>query len=120
MLVGQTHVASRRSWRGLRAFPLSTCSNPFDQRDTALTQFQHSFSSSQTYFPLTDANTAACEASGNGAYCDDATYGLSFGRKNFYWNSGSWNTVQERVKLNTPGKQDGAFLFPPFFGVSGR
>lgn len=91
--------------------------NPFDQRDTALTQFQHSLP--QTYFPLTDANTAACEASGNGAYCDDATYGLSFGRKNFYWNSGSWNTVQERVKLNTPGKLDGASLFSLFLGESG-
>jgi len=62
-----------------------------------------------TYLPQTAANDAACSASGAGAYCKDAAYGLSFGRGNFYWNAGGWNTIEERVRLNTPGQADGTF-----------
>lgn len=61
-----------------------------------------------TYLPQTAVNDAACIASGAGAYCKDAAYGLSFGRGNFNWNAGGWNTIEERVRLNTPGQADGA------------
>lgn len=37
VLVGETDVASGRSWRGLRAFPLSLSTTPLIKRDMALT-----------------------------------------------------------------------------------
>ncbi|CED82878.1 hypothetical protein [Phaffia rhodozyma] len=60
-----------------------------------------------TYLPKTDANKAACEASGSGSVCTNDDYGLSFGRGNGYWSTGSWQTVQIHVKLNDIGSANG-------------
>jgi hypothetical protein len=39
--------------------------------------------------------------------CDNQTYGLSFGRGNSSFKSGSWVTVKERTRLNDVGKANG-------------
>ncbi|KAH8554247.1 hypothetical protein BGW37DRAFT_483991 [Umbelopsis sp. PMI_123] len=35
-------------------------------------------------------------------------YGYSFGRGDFTWKTGQWNTVTQNIYLNTPGNQDGS------------
>lgn len=39
----------------------------------------------------------------------DSSYGVSIGRGSFKFARGEWTTVEQRVVLNTPGKQDGIF-----------
>ncbi|KAL7415937.1 hypothetical protein BDY24DRAFT_250561 [Mrakia frigida] len=60
-----------------------------------------------TYLPLGDTNVNACEASGDGAICNNETYGLSFGRGEFTWPKGQWVTAEERVRLNDVGSNNG-------------
>lgn len=60
-----------------------------------------------TYLPLSNVNTEACRASGSKSVCDNQTYGLSFGRGNSSFKSGSWVTVKERTRLNDVGKANG-------------
>ena len=60
-----------------------------------------------TYLPKGDTNINACKASGSGAICNNEIYGLSFGRGEFTWPMGQWATVQERVKLNDVGQNNG-------------
>ena len=66
-----------------------------------------------TYLPLGDTNINACKASGSKAVCDNEVYGLSFGRGEFTWPSGQWATVQERVRLNDVGSNNGQSTGPP-------
>jgi len=60
-----------------------------------------------TYLPLGPTNVNACEASGDGAICNNETFGLSFGRGNFVWPKGQWVTAEERVRLNDVGSNNG-------------
>ncbi|KAJ7221611.1 hypothetical protein GGX14DRAFT_353251 [Mycena pura] len=39
----------------------------------------------------------------------NAEYGFSIGRGSFDWAAGAWTHVEQTVRLNTPGKQDGGF-----------
>ncbi|KAB5592109.1 Polysaccharide lyase family 14 protein [Ceratobasidium theobromae] len=48
-----------------------------------------------------------CGAPIPGSNTCGADYGTSLGRGSFYFKTGQWNTVAQRIKLNTPGKADG-------------
>ncbi|KAG9019566.1 hypothetical protein FRB90_000474 [Tulasnella sp. 427] len=39
--------------------------------------------------------------------CPDTGFGYSAGRGTWDWEAGKWQTVAQRLKLNTPGKADG-------------
>ena len=48
-----------------------------------------------------------CERDG---YHCNFDYGNSVSRGSFNWIPGKWQTIEERVKLNTPGQLDGKFM----------
>lgn len=58
-----------------------------------------------TYLPLTSSNADAQSKIANTIANSD--YGYSVGRGSFSFPAGEWVTVAQRVKLNTPGAQDG-------------
>ncbi|KAG8708505.1 hypothetical protein FRC09_001213, partial [Ceratobasidium sp. 395] len=61
-----------------------------------------------TYLPKLPANEALCsKASIPGRTICGEDYGTSFGRGSFYFKAGQWNTVAQRIKLNTPGVANG-------------
>ncbi|KAG8771857.1 hypothetical protein FRC12_003367, partial [Ceratobasidium sp. 428] len=61
-----------------------------------------------TYLPKLPANEALCsKASIPGHTTCGEDYGTSFGRGSFYFKAGQWNTVAQRIKLNTPGVANG-------------
>ncbi|KAF8602791.1 hypothetical protein BDV93DRAFT_523887 [Ceratobasidium sp. AG-I] len=60
------------------------------------------------YLPPDQANTALCSnAPIPGDNVCSTGYGTSLGRGSFKFQPGQWNTVAQRIKLNTPGKADG-------------
>ena len=58
-----------------------------------------------TYLPLTEANDAAQLAVPGTV--ENHGYGYSVGRSAFYFPTGKWVTVAQRVKLNTLNNTDG-------------
>lgn len=82
---------------------------PFYPSSTRPNLFQSSF----TFPPLTRSSRYSITS----ALCSNAPipgenvcstgYGSSLGRGSFKFQVGQWNTVAQRIKLNTPGKADG-------------
>ncbi|CAE6538096.1 unnamed protein product [Rhizoctonia solani] len=63
-----------------------------------------------TYLPPSGESTnkkSVCSAAG--ATCD-GDYGWSLGRGEWTWATGKWQTIAQKVTLNTPGKNDGSVV----------
>jgi len=63
-----------------------------------------------TYLPPSGESTnkkAVCSPSN--AHCD-GDYGWSLGRGDWSWETGKWQTIAQKVTLNTPGKNDGSII----------
>lgn len=59
------------------------------------------------YAPKTKQTETLCRTPPE-SICDDE-YGLSIGRGSFKFAAGAWTHVNQTVRLNTPGEQDGGF-----------
>ncbi|CAE6469313.1 unnamed protein product [Rhizoctonia solani] len=60
------------------------------------------------YLPSDPANELLCNGTKiPGRNICGSDYGASLGRGSFYFKTGQWNYVAQRIKLNTPGKADG-------------
>lgn len=59
------------------------------------------------YAPKDKQTEALCKTPPE-SICDQE-YGLSIGRGSFKFAAGAWTHVNQTVRLNTPGKQDGGF-----------
>ncbi|CAE6377393.1 unnamed protein product [Rhizoctonia solani] len=60
------------------------------------------------YLPNDPANKSLCNGTRiPGKNICGSDYGTSLGRGSFHFETGKWNYVAQRIKLNTPGKADG-------------